>query len=75
MVLHSTRSDGPTTHAPPPAPLQALVESPQSQMADFGGVQLSLAMAYAVYTLRDQRNLSMGEPWGSWMRGHRCNAV
>lgn len=33
-------------------------------MADFGGVQLSLAMAYAVYTLRDQRNLSMGKPWG-----------
>jgi uncharacterized membrane protein YfcA len=42
----------------------ALLESPEAQAADTGGLQLALAGAFSVYQLRDAKRLSFGRAAG-----------
>ncbi|KAG2442418.1 hypothetical protein HXX76_002504 [Chlamydomonas incerta] len=40
---------------------QAVLESPDAQLADTAGLQLSLALGYAVYSLRENKKMGLGK--------------
>lgn len=41
------------------------MESPEAQLGDTAGTQLTLALAYSVYTLKENKRLG----WGEFKRG------
>lgn len=40
---------------------QALLETPEAQAADTAGIQLALAGAFAVYSFKENKRLSLGK--------------
>lgn len=44
-----------TTHT-----LKAVLESPDAQMADTAGLQLSLSLAYSIYSLKEFKKMDLG---------------
>jgi hypothetical protein len=54
----------------------ALLESPEAQAADTGGLQLALAGAFSIYQLKDAKRVSIGERGRQrgWGRGGVCSA-
>ncbi|GAX79759.1 hypothetical protein CEUSTIGMA_g7200.t1 [Chlamydomonas eustigma] len=43
------------------AVVQATLESPSAQLSETAGVQLSLALAYSVYTLKENKKMELGK--------------
>lgn len=44
--------------------VQAIVESPQAQLGDTGGFQLTLALLYSVYTFKENKRMGLGKAVG-----------
>ncbi len=44
---------------PSPTP-QALLESPDAQLADTAGLQMAVALGYCVYSLRENKRMGLG---------------
>ena len=61
---------------------KAVFESPESQMADTAGIQLTLSLAYAAYSLKEYKKMDLGEQWvpyvamsWSWLSYSFCDPL